>query len=358
MSTVTPSPDGDARLPELPPLPEPRVLEYGWPVKGYKTADMRTYGEACARAAIAGAAEPALLKLSELMRGLEMDPSSVALFSPAMFYEIGAAIADQAKAGASHPPPTQAPSQEAPDDRAAWCPDRHASVLLNSTWAQSVACRAIEHVPEAAAVLYTALNAIATQCRQEDADAAAQPAPAPVDAKAFEMRVAGPDDVHWFSDELDALRHANSINKQYLADRLKHPDDEVLCVATVHAIEEAPPEAPPVPAAPVDEPVDVDAPQGSDHLARAESGAAAAREADERSLDAVDYATALLDVMDGMSDHDIAGETGLPKMDCDRIAAVRAAAREVVGEHTARVFAGIAAPTGVPQDSGTTGSDE
>lgn len=52
----------------------------------------------------------------------------------------------------------------------------------------------------------------------------------------FEVRVAGPDDVIRFDDELRALRHANEINKVYVADRLAHPDplEEVLCVATVH----------------------------------------------------------------------------------------------------------------------------
>lgn len=57
----------------------------------------------------------------------------------------------------------------------------------------------------------------------------------------FEVRVAGPDDVFSYSDELFALRHANSVNQAYLADRAKHPDSEVLCVATVHAAE--PPQA-------------------------------------------------------------------------------------------------------------------
>ncbi len=55
----------------------------------------------------------------------------------------------------------------------------------------------------------------------------------------FEVRVAGPDDVVTYDDELVALRNANAINKQFLADCLKHPDpmDQVLCVATVHEVE-------------------------------------------------------------------------------------------------------------------------
>lgn len=53
----------------------------------------------------------------------------------------------------------------------------------------------------------------------------------------WEMRIAGPDDVLVFSDELEALQRANEVNKQYLADRLKHPDNEVLCVATVHCVD-------------------------------------------------------------------------------------------------------------------------
>ena len=52
----------------------------------------------------------------------------------------------------------------------------------------------------------------------------------------FEVRIAGPDDVHSHNSELEALRHANGINLQYVADCLKHPDpsDHVMCVATVH----------------------------------------------------------------------------------------------------------------------------
>ena len=55
----------------------------------------------------------------------------------------------------------------------------------------------------------------------------------------FEVRVAGPDDVVTYDDELVALRNANAINKQYVADCLAHPDpmEQVLCVATVHEVE-------------------------------------------------------------------------------------------------------------------------
>lgn len=55
----------------------------------------------------------------------------------------------------------------------------------------------------------------------------------------YEVRVAGPDDVHKHDDELAALRQANAINATYLADRMAHPDDEVLCVAVVHEVPEA-----------------------------------------------------------------------------------------------------------------------
>ena len=56
------------------------------------------------------------------------------------------------------------------------------------------------------------------------------------DKPRFSVHVAGPDDVRHFRDELDAHRYANAVNATYLADRLKNPDDEVLCVATVHAV--------------------------------------------------------------------------------------------------------------------------
>jgi len=58
-------------------------------------------------------------------------------------------------------------------------------------------------------------------------------------SKAFEVHIAGPDDVIQFSDELAAYRHANAINKAYLADRAKNPDNEVLYIATVHGIKDA-----------------------------------------------------------------------------------------------------------------------
>jgi hypothetical protein len=56
-------------------------------------------------------------------------------------------------------------------------------------------------------------------------------------AELFEVRIAGPDDVITFDDELVALRNANAVNKQFLADCLAHPDDHVMCVATVHLVE-------------------------------------------------------------------------------------------------------------------------
>ena len=37
-------------------------------------------------------------------------------------------------------------------------------------------------------------------------------------------------------DELHALRVANATNKTCLADRLAHPDDEVMCVAAVYEV--------------------------------------------------------------------------------------------------------------------------
>ena len=54
----------------------------------------------------------------------------------------------------------------------------------------------------------------------------------------YELRIAGPDDVIVFSDELEAYQRANEINKQYLEDRAKHPTQEVLCVATVHEVDD------------------------------------------------------------------------------------------------------------------------
>ena len=54
----------------------------------------------------------------------------------------------------------------------------------------------------------------------------------------YELRIAGPDDVIVFSDELEALQRANEVNKQYLHDRAAHPGKEVLCVATVHEVDD------------------------------------------------------------------------------------------------------------------------
>jgi hypothetical protein len=54
----------------------------------------------------------------------------------------------------------------------------------------------------------------------------------------YELRIAGPDDVIVFSDELEAHQLANEINKQYLLDRAAHPGQDVLCVATVHEIDD------------------------------------------------------------------------------------------------------------------------
>lgn len=54
----------------------------------------------------------------------------------------------------------------------------------------------------------------------------------------WEVHVAGPDDIVAFPTEIDALRRANEVNKAYLTDRLAHPKDDVLCVATVRAIED------------------------------------------------------------------------------------------------------------------------
>jgi hypothetical protein len=42
------------------------------------------------------------------------------------------------------------------------------------------------------------------------------------------------------------------------------------------------------------------------------------------------FARALVDIMDSIPDHDIAGETGLPPVECDRIARARADALEYV----------------------------
>ena len=42
------------------------------------------------------------------------------------------------------------------------------------------------------------------------------------------------------------------------------------------------------------------------------------------------FAAALVDIMDGIPDHDIQAETGLPQDDCDNIAKARADARDLV----------------------------
>lgn len=52
----------------------------------------------------------------------------------------------------------------------------------------------------------------------------------------YELRIAGPDDVIVFADEVEALYRANDVNIQYLSDREKHPDNEVMCIATVHRV--------------------------------------------------------------------------------------------------------------------------
>ncbi len=41
----------------------------------------------------------------------------------------------------------------------------------------------------------------------------------------YQMHIAGPDDIHEFDDELEALRQANIVNRMYLKSRLDtHPD--------------------------------------------------------------------------------------------------------------------------------------
>ena len=54
----------------------------------------------------------------------------------------------------------------------------------------------------------------------------------------YRLHIVGPDDVHDYVDELEALRAANDINKQYLADREANPGAEVLFVATVSRVSE------------------------------------------------------------------------------------------------------------------------
>ncbi len=54
----------------------------------------------------------------------------------------------------------------------------------------------------------------------------------------FEVRVAGPDDVYIFGEELLALQCANGINKTFVSDceKCQSSSEYVLCVATVHEI--------------------------------------------------------------------------------------------------------------------------
>lgn len=61
-------------------------------------------------------------------------------------------------------------------------------------------------------------------------------APLPASAPTWRLHIAGPDDVHDYADELEALRAANAINQAYLADRARNPGNEVLFVATVERI--------------------------------------------------------------------------------------------------------------------------
>jgi hypothetical protein len=67
---------------------------------------------------------------------------------------------------------------------------------------------------------------------------------APQPAPSWTVSIAGPDDVHRFDTELDALRFANQVNRTYLADLLAHPGDEVLCLATVSDASPALPTSP------------------------------------------------------------------------------------------------------------------
>lgn len=73
---------------------------------------------------------------------------------------------------------------------------------------------------------------------------ALQEASEPVaDGEGWTVRVAGPDDIHHFRTELEALRYANSSNRTYLADRLAHPNDEVMCIAVVDPTADRPAQA-------------------------------------------------------------------------------------------------------------------
>jgi hypothetical protein len=128
----TPSPDGEARL------PPPRMTIAGNdPDRGHwwNEADLRAYGEACARAAIAGAAEPVALDSVPFLvyfDDYERRPEVIigeaaarerfrqvsASWNAHLFVKVASNTRDDtyAKANAvlaSPPPPTQAPSQEA-----------------------------------------------------------------------------------------------------------------------------------------------------------------------------------------------------------------------------------------------------
>ena len=54
----------------------------------------------------------------------------------------------------------------------------------------------------------------------------------------YRLHTAGPDDIDDYDNELEALRVANNINKQFLLVNEGHWDDGqfVLCVATVEVI--------------------------------------------------------------------------------------------------------------------------
>lgn len=54
----------------------------------------------------------------------------------------------------------------------------------------------------------------------------------------YVIHIAGPDDVIDQPDELTALREANTINKLYLQERIKHGDETPLLIATVRTKEE------------------------------------------------------------------------------------------------------------------------
>jgi hypothetical protein len=162
----------------------------------------------------------------------------------------------------------------------------------------------------------------------------AQPVPAPVDA------------AEWLRNNYHA-----------------HPNIADLCDAMRAAL-----------AAPADEPVDVDAPQGNDHLACPQEHAAAAREADERSptafaLEFAEYmakdAERLLEAAAAMFDAQEAylSADGDEEERRDAMCLAESTYDEHVrglrnGIYEFRKRAARAAPTGVPQDSEPTRSDE